>query len=546
MVKRLFAMLLVFCILLLTGCDFGTGFGTNPGGQDQSDFIPDTPQNVEIIDYDAPALKVTVTINPELELTLSYAYEILEVKPLNADAQAILEGVDLVGQSYKSGITTILEKAKAKGFLKDATKMTLIPKELASGGVKIHTGDMLIQPIWAYQQSSGVNFSVNIETTGEMLDPNQLELRATHRNGTETREDYAYKSGKIKKQVYIYADGLVRTQYHPNGPQNPPNMVSITEFPDGQIEYYTEKNGTMSGYTQYPDGGRGTFLHIFKPGPGEWANVYSRETSPDGTLTERFYKNGQLDSALSVAPDGTKTESFFENEMVVRSVTYYPDGRVHEQLWENGEPVGGGATEGIENLPSQGTTSDGGTYELTYYPDGTVKTQHTTWPNGNYSYVAYYQNGNPSHSETMWDGVYEEIFYDEKGDRISLFQRDQAGFEYNYQYEDGRCVVEVMKFPSGDVQRYDYSADGSYILSGTSPNGDYSTHYYDAKHNCISASGLRDGIYWEQSFDENGQTISEHQRHPDGTEYQYDYKDGVLIGFTVTHPDGTSEYIPCS
>jgi hypothetical protein len=212
MVKRLLAILLMFCMLVLTGCDLGAGLGTDPGDQDQSDFIPSTPPNVEIIDYDAPALKVTVTINPELELTLSYAYGILAVKPLNADAQAILEGVDLVGQSYKSGITTILEKAKAKGFLKDTTKITLIPKELASGGVKIHTGDMLNQPILAYQQSSGVKFSCKIETTGEMLNPNQLTLVETHHDGTEIQENYADNSGMIKKQVYTYGDGTVRTQ----------------------------------------------------------------------------------------------------------------------------------------------------------------------------------------------------------------------------------------------------------------------------------------------------------------------------------------------
>jgi hypothetical protein len=600
-VKKLFAILLVFGVLTLTGCDIGDAFGTDPGDSDLSDVIPSTPQNVEIIDYDAPAMKVTVSINAELELTLSYAYDILEVNALNTDAQTLLAGMDLVGQPYESGITTILEKAREKGFLKESAQVAFSPKELASGGIKIHTGDMLLQPVWAYQRSSGVSFSARTEITGEMLDPNQLELVATHRDGTGKQEDYADKSGKIKKQVYTYADGLIRIQYHPNGPKNPPDMVCITTFPDGQYEYYAEKDGTMSGYIQYPDGGRETFIHIFKPGPGEWTNVYSRATYPDGTLTERFYKKGELYSALNVAPDGTKMESFFENEMVVRSMTYHPDGTItedqwtyengletthiqihpngkttkeeffyengersrvfitfpngatQEQFWKNGEIVNvidtypdNSETDGIPIEPSYGTTEDGGTYTITYYPNGREKTHETTWPNGDYARVTYQENGQPSYNETLLDGMYEETHYDQNGNWASVLRRDQAGFEYNYQYEDGRCVVEVIKFPSGDIQRRDFSADGSYILSDATTNGNYSTHYYDAKHNCISASGLRDGVYWEQAFDENGQAISEHQRHPDGTEYQFDYENGALTGVTVTHPDGTSEYTPYS
>ena len=121
--KRLLVALLVLCLITLCGCNGNTsGQHTQPGQQNNA-HVPIDPERLEelrpagILRPDEPALKLTISINPQLELTLSNSYMILDAKALNEDAEALLAEIDIIGQPYEDGIVAVLGQAKDEGTL---------------------------------------------------------------------------------------------------------------------------------------------------------------------------------------------------------------------------------------------------------------------------------------------------------------------------------------------------------------------------------------------------------------------------------------------
>ncbi len=60
---------------------------------------------------------VTVDINPSLELAVDARGKVLAANPLNADAQGLLRGVNLVGMTVADAVTRITELALEQGYL---------------------------------------------------------------------------------------------------------------------------------------------------------------------------------------------------------------------------------------------------------------------------------------------------------------------------------------------------------------------------------------------------------------------------------------------
>lgn len=448
--KRLFAILLVLC-LILCRCEVGGNTPTKPntpgqsGGEQTNDPTsgqsgePTRPAEVEMVDFNAPALNVKITINPELELTLSRTNEILDVKALNADAESLLASLDLVGQLYERGIVTILEEAKEQKYLKDVSKVTITAEELSDGAWTIITGELLTKPIEDYQQHSGIVFSCRLTPAGESLDIDELKVIETSRNGDVFVTVYGDAAGNAQMMIYESDDGTRQEVY----------MISDTEeigihyYPDGSYRYGHNDGLVDQGYWIYPDGSGFTYVGYMELVDGLLQTVWYQRIYFDGSAEEYFYEDSEFARTIFTDADGTTWEAFYENGTIVSEVWKDADGNILEESGGNGD--------------SAGSNSDGSTFEQTFYPNGNLKTYNTTWPNGDYSKQNYYENGNVETYTESREGRYVEGYYDENGLMVSLFQREPDGTEYDWDYENGEAVGYTVTYPDGSSEYHSYS-----------------------------------------------------------------------------------------
>lgn len=172
-------------------------------------------------------------------------------------------------------------------------------------------------------------------------------------------------------------------------------------------------------------------------------------------------------------------------------------------------------------VPPETAPSDGSTYEATYYSNGNMESEKTTWPNGDYVYATYYEDGTAaSYIEQTGDDYIEE-HYDGDGNPVSAY----------YQFASGDVLSETY-YSNGNLKTEDYiSASGD----------DYHETYYAS--GILATSKRHSGDYYiEESFDENGTPVSSFERFSDGGEKTVIYySNGEMKSSDVIWPNG--EYI---
>jgi len=73
--------------------------------------------NWNLLLYSRAVAAVSLDINPRLELTLNKKSTILDVLPINAEAEDLVKGLKLRGESLKTGLREIIQAAKALNYL---------------------------------------------------------------------------------------------------------------------------------------------------------------------------------------------------------------------------------------------------------------------------------------------------------------------------------------------------------------------------------------------------------------------------------------------
>lgn len=66
-----------------------------------------------------------MSINPDVELTLSRTERVLDAEGLNADGEALLEGLDFSGMNAAEAADMLVEKSIADGFLAEGGQVTV-------------------------------------------------------------------------------------------------------------------------------------------------------------------------------------------------------------------------------------------------------------------------------------------------------------------------------------------------------------------------------------------------------------------------------------
>lgn len=588
--KKWTAMMLVLLTLVLSGCGVVIpGISGAPGQSEDGTVVDFDPENPPKIDFDAPALSVTVNMGPELELTLSFCNQILEANALNAHGETLLSGMELVGKNYYDAMTAILQQAKEQEFLQNETAMTVNIRERMEGVWNLASYRILVRPFDAFGEIAGITLNYELTPEVELA----WEVAKTHTNSLDERDEViCYNSGS--QQIlnrYFYQNGDYAEHYYLS------SGGSAYWKNDGEFTCYGNLDGVSYNYTLYPDGTRSTTTSV---GDGNGNYVWYFSTSADGAtneaffengepvrsyynapgvvISESFYEDGKLVRRFDTFPDGSTSETsyFYEDDEMVRTLYAYPDGATTEYFYENGECVRTvytdadgevleGAGNGIATVPPQTSPpddGDGSEYEVTYYENGNKESEKTTWPNGDYECMTYYEDGTVAsaiwqmdgcYSETHYnkqgtkvtdktvydngdydqstyhengqrashisqsDGYYSESHYDEDGKQLSHYQLDADGSEHLATYEHGVLISTSQKEANGDYSNYTYYENGSVESSVSYRDGRYSEDYY-------RENGSRVSSYWKDSNSEIKRTYDENDEM---TSYEETFADGA-------------------
>ena len=548
--KRYLAVILVLA-LLLCGCNGGVDVPTRPAHTEQTptlngeNFQPTRP-DVESVDLDAPAITVSVFINPMFELTLSYTNEILAVNAQNEDAENLLAGMALVGQHYGDGMSAILKEARAQGFLKNSTRVYITAQAVAEGAWTEATQSIVMKPIDRFQEAAGITLTCEFTPAGRTLP----EITATH---TNKRGDYdeviCYDSANRHVLTkLVYKNGDYSERYWLTG-------IEVFWGADGTYRYSSQTDGIETGFTEYPDGTRDTWMRAVDD-LGNRTN-WELYVYADGSTHEAFYGNaGETIWSTHTSADGMTVETLYEDGQVLRENFTHADGTTEVKRYENGVPV---------SLDS--VYSDGRHTVVTYYTNSNPKTADTFWPNGDYENQTYNENGTFSTVVCQYEGVYSELYYDGNGQMQSAYTRKADGTEYRDTYENGVMVQSVERRPDGieyvtnfdgngtvyypedysDTVQYE---DGSVVVftyysngqiktaNRTWPNGDFENQTYNENGSISTQVLQREGAYSELHYDENGQLQSTCTRMADGIELSDFYENGIRVSSVDKYPNG--------
>lgn len=545
--KRLFAILLVLC-LILCGCDAGNNTPTQPNTPGQS-AEPTRPTDVEMVDYEARALTVKISINPEFSLGLTRDNEIVSAEALNADAEKLLEGLDLVGQFYDLGIKQILTEAENQGFLKQGAEVTFSVQESAPGAVTMATLDILTIPVKNYREDLRVDLEYEYGVNNIVIDFDKLKVDRTESNsGPYWFDNYTvtvYKDilGNHRMSDFVYEDGTHQVIYF----DDEERIVTI-RYADGSFRYEHWAGDNCTGYSLDTEGKRSTFMTV-----GNWELFIEY----DGTTTETFYEGAQANRhrvrSVTTYLDGSTRECLYENENVVKDIYVEADGSSYgsSYYYENGDLVreitrhSDGTTDETQFFYENGemarllvTHSDGTTQERFYENEQIVRAVTTTVDGT--TWEDFYEDGQHVRAVIVnADGSTQEQFYENEQLVRTVFT-NADGSTWEESYGDGLSTgtnsdgstFEQTHYPNGYIKTYDI----------TWPNGDYSKQTYYENGNVETYIEFREGRYVEGYYDKNGLMVSLFQREPNGTEYDWDYENGEAVGYTVTYPDGATEY----
>ncbi len=135
--KKLVALFLALA-LCLSLCACGKG-GTESGGSSQAGgsnaFVK--PENYASV--------LVVSINPEIRLYLDKDSNVLAVEPVNDDAKAVVEKLDIKNKKVDAAVKSIITVSKDEGFVKEGVTVSLKVSEVKDKEISADTITDLVE-----------------------------------------------------------------------------------------------------------------------------------------------------------------------------------------------------------------------------------------------------------------------------------------------------------------------------------------------------------------------------------------------------------------
>ena len=373
--KKTFVLLLVS--FLLCGCTVSISTSV-VSGNSREPTEPIDPESVELISIDSwgedtgLVLNVNIDKNPafkkskdevgtQFEMVLNMFHCVLEIRPLEKKAEALLSGTDFTGVFYQTAMADILALAQKQQLLESSTIITVSATEVDQDSWTHASYNILERPIENYRQDCGIFFSYKLNAAGEYFD--EKDYTAEETDDTRIFEDMLYdgtpyigysrvKGASLVTEMTIMTrlDGSIEEQYLPT----PEECVICAYHSDGSFSFsaaYGE--GFDTHYTIYPDCTieSNSRFHI------DGITVSEKFTDRDGNIAEHYYKDGVQIKGITKRPDGSVSVSCWSED--------------RSSLTENWTYANGDTSEFVFEFSQDGSVN--GRFERHCYADGRVE-----------------------------------------------------------------------------------------------------------------------------------------------------------------------------
>ena len=370
------------------------------------------PENISFI--------ITIRINPELQIHVDDMDCIVDVLPMNADADDLCHDLEVIGMNYSNGLPLIMVQAQNKGYLENGdfvevqihfqqasqqtmekynTDINTVIQQYAAdhaltnlqfgGGI---SAEVLLEnedPDWTPDQPAGdsADHSIYDASNIEILktDASGNVLRYLEHHDDHTREFFQDANGHINKCILSLPNGTVITSfYHANG--DLAQEITFNHIGE-QITTSFDSNGMIQNEEVLTT--EGTKIHTTFYSNGRQATQII--TEPDGSQTQRFYSEDGL-SMVSISPNGNEiSETYHEDGTIAIRKADYGSSILEEHFDNNGELTYSVSTNSGIRVETFFNADRSG-HMITYSPDGS---QHSVYfrPDGKVTH-GYDSNGN--------------------------------------------------------------------------------------------------------------------------------------------------------
>lgn len=339
---------------------------------------------------------------------------VLGVNKLNKDAKELFLGVDIIGISYDTAMTLILDTAFEKSYITSETddiKIEVSMQEMLDQRSMEIWQEIFEKPVIKFKEENQLSFDV--------ISSDVVVEREEQKAVNENTQDEAF-------------------HWEPNSTYEMPIVDPNTKKEIGKtIEYY-DGEGLLCKEE-----------HIFDYGKQE---------------IHEYYKNGTVSRWYLLSAEGAETEEHYdENGVRLDTKVVFRDGSFYERTY-----YANGNTKYYE----EDSRASGGNYCVeNYREDATQIDSLTILPDGTTLKTVSYENGNLKNSiDEYADGTYQEIHYSEDGKEMKRIEKGEGIGRREREYygngriktelsDDGTSYHETRYLENGDIE-YDYYKSG--------------------------------------------------------------------------------------
>lgn len=410
----------------------GTGEGqqvVDGSGSKENSAGSSLPENVAFV--------ITIRINPEFQIHVDDSDCIIAVIPVNADAEAMCQGLDVIGMSYIDGLPIIMEQAHTRGYLEngDFIDVQIFFHQASQQTMEQYNMDIntVIQQYAEDHALTGLQFGGGLGA----------EILLENEDPDWDPEQYANQSANQPSEN----ENIVETETDAAG-----NLIYFKELltNGGYIEVYLRADGTDSkNIIHEPDGTTVTLLFDDK---GTVTQEY-REAPDDYRETVWFDANGAAVRAEIQHPDGTTSQiTYHSNGSQATSYEEFPDGNWVKRTFSE------------DGLSSHVVYSDGREEQSSYHSNGQIAINKQAFSTSHTLEEHFDENGNLMLSISINNGRKAE----------TRFNADRSGSMTQYGSDGSSSTVYFR--PDGKVT-HGYDSNGNYyeetgeVYAGTKNGG---------------------------------------------------------------------------
>ena len=382
MKKIISVWLLMFLALGLCACSeasAGIAEAWESGLNGTGSLVVTTEKEEPAVVIPPTAIRLHVSFGPEFDVVMTDYLRILMINPANAEAETLLEGLELVDRSYCFAFDEVLAAAQEQGYLGVGKTIKMTADSLDASVWTNASKELLMRPVDEFRKETGALFGCHLflPDAAKQIQLDFSLLTKVERTTEEAHEVF-YPTGEISghttwRSVWTYPDGRI-TEWYAFDIRD--GSATISCYPNGMWYYSQLKGNEINEIWEGPDScgyreakgsvdpNAGKFIfesasgfdsidggYYFEDTYNEQGIFASRTREYlDGSCeTQSFYDNGELRTREYKGADGTyeavtlydngelRTREYKDADGMYEAVAFYPNGQMESRKLETAE-----------------------------------------------------------------------------------------------------------------------------------------------------------------------------------------------------------------